>query len=543
MGVTGARTSRTTAKPSLVLLTASAMIFALAVPLAGAAMANHDTRTLQVTPETANNPIGATHTLTATLSSAADATSGTIEVDFEIAGPGDTDGGDTPSSPDKSCVVAVGSATCTVTHTSSVAGTDTIRGWIDHGADAAVEADATEGADAGNPSVDEPSGGPDEPGATAEPDITDVVLKTWSGAAGAVLDCDDASGDDTETNPVTGPSSSETYTCTVVDTAPTPDVPVSGVRIDAENLNGANDPDNSAAAGTADFDDACTTAANGTCTVTIAASESQAGPADICFWIDEDNDGVFDPAGVEADGGECEEQVNAPENDDKTDTVTKTWGGLEPRNIDARPEEATNAPGTVHRIVAVVTDREGNRVAGVTVTFTESGVGAFVGGGSTVSATTNEMGRATADVTTQTTESGTQTITASLPTSGGVDECERAAGDPAGAPAGNCSDQVTKTWAACPGFEGDTRNQVVGTPQDDELVGTPGRDVICGLGGDDVIRARGGRDLVRGGAGDDRMRGGPGNDRLLGGAGPDTAIGGRGRDVCRSARVQRGCER
>jgi hypothetical protein len=527
-----------------VLLTTLVTIAALVVPMAGVAVANHGARTLQVTPETSDNPIGTTHTLTATLSSAADATSGAIEIDFEITGPGDTDGGNTPNSPDKECSVAVGTATCSVTTTSSVAGTETITGWIDHdGNDATVEADTTEGADAGNPTVDEPSGGTDVPGGTAEPDLTDVVVKTWSGAGAAVLDCDDASGNDTETNPVTGPSSSETYTCTVIDTAANPDVPVSGVRIDVENLNGANDPDNSAASGSPDINDACTTGGNGRCTVTISASESQAGPAEICFWIDEDVDNVFDPAGVEIDGGECEENVNAPENDDKTDTVTKTWGGLEPRNIDAKPEEATNPPGTDHRVTAVVTDREGNRVSGVTVTFTESGPGRFVGGGSTATATTDDRGRASAEVTTGTTETGTQTITASLPTSGGVDECERNAGDPAGAPAGNCSDRVTKTWAVCPGFEGDPRNQVVGTSGDDELVGTAGRDVICGLGGDDVIRARRGRDLVLGGAGDDRMRGGGGNDRLRGGRGPDSAIGGRGIDVCRSARVKRGCER
>ncbi|HET7929356.1 MAG TPA: hypothetical protein VFM40_07370 [Actinomycetota bacterium] len=398
MGVSDARIPRESIR-FLVLSTALVTITVLVVPLAGVAMANHGTRTLQVTPEASDNAIGTMHTLTATLSSAADATSGAIEIDFEITGPGDTDGGDTPGSPDKGCTVAEGSATCTVTETSSVTGTDTIVAWIDHGADAAVEADTTEGADAGNPSVDEPSGGPDTPGGTPEPDLTDVVLKTWTSGVG------------------------------------------------------------------------------------------------------------------------------------------------EPRNIEARPEEATNAPGTVHRVTAVVTDRERDPVSGVTVTFTESGPGTFVGGGSTVTAATDNRGRASAEVTTQATETGTQTITASLPTSGGVDECERAAGDPAGAPAGNCSDEVTKTWALCPGFEGDPRNQVVGTSGDDELVGTEGKDLICGLGGNDVIRARPGRDLVLGGAGDDRMRGGAGNDKLRGGRGPDTAIGGRGIDTCRSARVKRGCER
>jgi Bacterial Ig-like domain (group 1)/RTX calcium-binding nonapeptide repeat (4 copies) len=545
MGVAGARILRES-KQSIVLSTVLFTVVALVFPMGGVAMANHDARTLQVEPETDDNPVGATHVLTAALSSAADVTSGTIEVDFEIIGPGDADGGNTPTSPDQECTVAVGSASCTVSYTSSITGTGTISAWIDHdGNDGTVEADSTEGADAGNPSIDEPSGGTDVPGGTAEPDLTDVVTKTWVAAlpAGTQLDCDDASGNDTETNPVTGAGSRETYTCTVIDAAPNPDVPVSGARIDVENLNGANDPDNSAAAGTPDFNDACTTGGNGRCTVTIAATESQAGAADICFWIDEDVDNVFNPAGADNDGGDCEEAVDAAENDDKTDTVIKTWGALGPRNIDARPENATNAPGTTHRVTAVVTDREGDPVPGVTVTFTESGVGTFVGGGSTATATTDDGGRATAELTTQTSETGTQTITATLPTSGGVDECERAAGDPSGAPAGNCSDQVTKTWAVCPGFEGDARNQVVGTSGDDELVGTGGRDVICGLGGDDVIRARGGRDLVLGGSGDDRMRGGAGNDKLRGGRGPDTAIGGRGIDVCRSARVKRGCER
>jgi Bacterial Ig-like domain (group 1)/RTX calcium-binding nonapeptide repeat (4 copies) len=549
MNVAGAWISRKISQ-SIVLTTALVTIVALVLPMAGVALANHGTRTLQVTPETDDNPVSTTHTVTATLDAAVDATSGTINIDFEVNGPGDPETPDaySPTSPDFSCDVTSGSS-CTISYSSTVVGTDQIDGWIDHDKNNATltgELDQAEGPDAGNPAVDEPSGGVDAPGGIAEPDTTDVVTKTWVTAlpSGTVLDCDDASGDDTETNPVTGAGSRETYTCTVIDTAPNPDVPVSGARIDAENLNGANDPDNSAAAGTPDFNDACTTGGNGKCTITIAPTESQAGPADICFWIDEDVDNMFDPAGVESDGGDCEEPVNAAENDDKTDTVIKTWGGaLAPRNIDARPEAATNAPGTVHRVTAIVTDREGDPVSGVTVTFTESGVGTFVGGGSTATATTDDNGRATAEVTTQTTEIGTQTITASLPTSGGVDECERAAGDPAGAPAGNCSDQVTKTWAVCPGFEGDPRNQVVGTSGDDELVGTAGRDIICGRGGDDVIRARGGRDLVLGGAGDDRMRGGAGNDKLRGGRGPDTAIGGPGTDVCRSARVKRGCER
>jgi Ca2+-binding RTX toxin-like protein len=91
----------------------------------------------------------------------------------------------------------------------------------------------------------------------------------------------------------------------------------------------------------------------------------------------------------------------------------------------------------------------------------------------------------------------------------------------------------------CPGHEGDSRNQVVGTLGNDVLRGTGRNDVICGLGGNDVLRGRrgadlllGGRgaDILRGGRGADILRGGRGNDDLFGGRGPDTLLGGRGRD-------------
>jgi Ca2+-binding RTX toxin-like protein len=107
-----------------------------------------------------------------------------------------------------------------------------------------------------------------------------------------------------------------------------------------------------------------------------------------------------------------------------------------------------------------------------------------------------------------------------------------------------------KVQAECPGFRGDPRNHVVGTPGPDSLSGTSGRDIICGLGGNDVLNGRGGNDLVlgagggdvmrggfgadtlRGGAGPDRIFGQAGNDRLFGEAGNDLLNGGRGRDTC-----------
>jgi Ca2+-binding RTX toxin-like protein len=93
----------------------------------------------------------------------------------------------------------------------------------------------------------------------------------------------------------------------------------------------------------------------------------------------------------------------------------------------------------------------------------------------------------------------------------------------------------------CRGFEGDPRNQVVGTSGNDVLVGTPGRDIICGRGGNDVLRGRGARDILRGGRGADVLRGGGGPDRLLGGRGPDRLRGGRGNDFLNGGRGTDSC--
>lgn len=82
----------------------------------------------------------------------------------------------------------------------------------------------------------------------------------------------------------------------------------------------------------------------------------------------------------------------------------------------------------------------------------------------------------------------------------------------------------------CPGFEGDPRNDVVGTSGPDMLIGTAGRDIICGRGGNDTLVGAGAKDLLLGNNGADVMRGGDGRDVLLGGAGPDRLLGGAGND-------------
>lgn len=82
----------------------------------------------------------------------------------------------------------------------------------------------------------------------------------------------------------------------------------------------------------------------------------------------------------------------------------------------------------------------------------------------------------------------------------------------------------------CPGFDGDPRNQVIGSPGPDDLEGTPAADVICGGSGDDFLDGLGDNDVIIGGEGEDVMAGGPGNDRLRGFGAQDTARGGPGDD-------------
>jgi Ca2+-binding RTX toxin-like protein len=82
----------------------------------------------------------------------------------------------------------------------------------------------------------------------------------------------------------------------------------------------------------------------------------------------------------------------------------------------------------------------------------------------------------------------------------------------------------------CSGFEGDPRNDVVGTPGPDDLSGTSGRDIICGLGGNDVLRGLGGNDLLLGGGGADKALGAAGADEARGGGGRDELRGGDGGD-------------
>jgi Ca2+-binding RTX toxin-like protein len=231
-----------------------------------------------------------------------------------------------------------------------------------------------------------------------------------------------------------------------------------------------------------------------------------------------------------------------------TETVTKTWQGAA-RNVVLTPETATNASGTIHSVVAKVTDVSGAPVAGTQVTFTETGTGVFVANQDDASTAaglqiaTDASGEAEVFTTTIAGQEGDQTVTGDIANSfspTGVatanPECARVAGDPVGAAAGDCADTAAKTWGpTTPGVA----CTITGTDGDDVLEGTEGADVICGLagndsitglGGNDTLRGGAGNDTVKGGAGDDLVRGGAGNDALRGGPGNDTVKGGGGND-------------
>jgi hypothetical protein len=293
---------------ALVLVVASLM-------MSGTAVANHDNRTLKLSPEQRNNVVNGSHKVTATLSATPDA--GPITIHFEVDGPGDpgpsgpgsgdadsvnAPDGNTPESPDRTCVVDVGATECEVRYRSSVEGNDEIRGWIDH--DETVEADMEEGWDESL-----------EPGDVPEKDNTDVIKTKWYAGLprGANLTCapDSPSRPQNENN---------TVTCTLKNKSGTG---FAGWLIDAENLAGANDPDKSKAFnGLADYDNICTTAEDGTCTADIPAEpRKEAGTATVCFWVDLDDDASYHMT-PKRDGAQCDDPEPAPGEDQGSHDTT-----------------------------------------------------------------------------------------------------------------------------------------------------------------------------------------------------------------------------
>ena len=422
-----------------------------------------------------------------------------------------------------------GTCQVTISATESQLGASTVCFWHDSDADAVFDP-AGAAADGGGCAA--------ETAVTEDGDTIDVVSKTWT--QNFTLDCDDETGDDSQVNPA---GQTELYTCTVTqpdgaDTDQLPD-PAANVAIDAENLNGSNDGDNSAAAGTADFNAACTTAANGICQFALSASEAEGGSANICFWADGDGDGEFAPTGSAFDGGGCTTETAVTEDTNSVDVVTKTWTFTDGRSI-LCSNDVGALTGQFVTLNCVVADRNNNVVAGESVTFTTAGVGSI-----TSSTTDITDAGGIASVTVSSLEGGAQTVTATITDDvtgvepAEIDECDRAANDPANSVQGVCADSTVVTWTLVPGICL-SDNAIVGTDATETITGTEGDDVICalagddtidGLGGDDTILGMAGNDVAAGGAGNDEIKGGAGNDLLRGGAGNDSLYGGAGTDT------------
>ena len=360
--------------------TSSLLLMTLVIALfpAVGALANHGSRTLEVTPETARIEVGNTQLLTATLDTPADVATGTINIDFENeAGVNDTDGA-TPTTPDLTCSIAAGEQSCSVSYEGSTSGADEWRVWIDHDGQAStVEADLTEARDETRKAGD---GGPG-PCSTRrqEPDCTDVVRTTWVSGGGAALDCDDSRGLDRENEirPAGGGSTSnETYTCTVTDELGNPtndaDPVTAGVQpivVNAEVENGINDPDATDGASYDTPDYTCTAGepdgtATGACSLTLTQNENESGTAAVCFWIGDA------AAGASLCGDEivAENQAadGSDDGNDQADRVSISWQERAASGVDAEPESAKSGFDQEHLVTVTVYDQFGEPFVGNT---------------------------------------------------------------------------------------------------------------------------------------------------------------------------------
>jgi hypothetical protein len=453
---------------SAAVVVASLVFLAVMVPLAAPAVANHPNACLDLAPETATNPAGSEHDITATLRTISAGCTGAavtphsgggggpVNIDFEITGPNDPDNGNTPDTPDLTCNVSVNQSSCTVTYTGSATGADTIRGWIDHDGLTPAQGGTTEA------DLNETQAGDDA-------DTTDVVAKTWTAGAAAEVDCDDQTGPDheRETNPsLSGAASNEVYTCRVTDAAGNG---IPNTVVNGEVTGAPNDPDatNGSSYDTPDY--TCTTGANATCQVTVTQVEGQTGTAIICFWI-----GTA-AQGQTACGTEPVDEATAAngsdEPNDAADAVHKTWEARSAATggVDAEPETDTNNLGENHTITATVYDQFGDPFQGNTTVRFEFFAGspsdpANDGGNTTGSPdrTCTTVNAATCSITyTQSTTAGTDLIcvwTNAAPgmsnnnTNGtcggeGLADADDAAGTAdAPAPANDDSDVVQKIW-------------------------------------------------------------------------------------------------
>ncbi|HWC32639.1 MAG TPA: Ig-like domain-containing protein [Actinomycetota bacterium] len=494
-------------------------------------------------PETDSNATGATHTVRATVTDENGNPVPGQRVHFRVtSGPHADDNLDefvsTPRGYFGSCETDA-NGRCSQSYTGDEAGTDTITVWVNAGQETAAD-----------PSGTSPAFTPDAD------DRKDTVSKTWVPEP-TVIDC----GPENATNQA---GANHSITCTVTDAFGNP---VQGANVDFRVVAGPHaDDDLDANDGTPPgYIGESTTDQTGQASTFYGGKETRPNRGNdvIDAWIDRNDNDVDDGDAVEGDGGDADEIVEAEDQTDegeRSDYVDKTWTPGAPVVIVCSPETSTNVVREQHPVTCVVQDLFGNPTPGVNVDFrvvagphadddldgsTETPGGYFGEGGTDAdgSVTRSYIGTETAP------NGGNDVIDGWIDTNDSdTDDGDDVEGDGPDADQiveaedqtdeGEPSDYVDKTWKEppveeCPGYEGDPRNDVVGSQTRDRLVGTPGPDIMCGLARRDVLIGRGGHDLILGGGGDDEIRGADGNDDLRGGRGNDEIAGGDGADTLR----------
>ena len=503
---------------------------------------------LNVTPDSDANPPRTAHTLTATVRDSAGNPIAGINVDFELMSGPNADLNTTRA--DLEC--ATGTAgTCTVTYTDATndpappGNVDTVCAWLDPENDdvyAPFGSDARDGGDCDQEAVDETEDSAVAGSDAFGNDFTDKVTKTWTPPSLTFTPAGDTASVGT----------CNAFTITLRDGG---ERGISGVNLDVEQVHQAatngvtgdepivsfctpsegpnlstvdegrgdlrESPDNP---GTAGGETSGRTDANGQITIGVfvapAGSSDGTGTVTVSAWQESSTDND-DPDTAETRG-----------------SVTKTWVTAEARTIDCDPETSILELGSAASIGCIVRDRFGAALANQAVVFTTTGPGHLT---TATRVLTDANGRVAVGAASF--QMGTQSIAATLesdllgtePTE--VDQCDRPAGDPFGAPAGECADTVTVSWTLpttgtpVPAICQTTPGAFIGTDGDDVIVGTTGSDLVCGRGGNDTLRGLAGPDRLIGGAGTDRLAGAEGRDRLVGGDDSDVLLGGDGPDL------------
>lgn len=410
-------------------------------------VANQASSPLTCTPASETNPTGGTHSWTCTAKTSA----GTGVNDTSTSGsPAPVVRWVVTSGPDSgqkgNCTydtsAGTGSAGGTfgnwacgsINNGANGTGTDSIFVWVDNNANNGAEAN--------------------------EPNTT--ITKTWAQAAptGSTLAVTCSPNQTTAGTGGSGsicqdPLTDKTVTFTASVANGTPPTAQSGVLVQwaiTNNTPGTNEPSTDTESLNAA---SCTTDSTGKCSVTLTNNTPTEGES------------ITVTATMPRQSGGS-----------VTATSTKNWhnpGNGEARNITVAPKTASQPSGGVQAFTATVTDRFGNPVSGVVVNWSESGPGAFRNGVS--QCTTDATGKCTIEVQSLATESGDETVTATI-TYGAApgtaatasSECNAPAGYSnynasgtlanggttpnaggqnnvaTGAPAGNCADSGKVTW-------------------------------------------------------------------------------------------------